>query len=167
MIDRSHTARILELNQANVPHVGNLDHTELEWLLTHSLFQHATWDGQRLTGFILGLEPGTEYGSANYHWFCEHFPELHWFEQRADAFLYIDRLAVAADYRKNGLGQSLYAEAESYCRDKGLPVLTCEVNLEPLNQTSLDFHARLGFEEVGQLRHGPDKLVSLLAKAVD
>ena len=42
-------------------------------------------------------------------------------------------------------------------------MLFCEVNVRPRNDVSLDFHASLGFREVGQQDTDGGKRVSLLA----
>jgi predicted GNAT superfamily acetyltransferase len=45
-----------------------------------------------------------------------------------------------------------------------VPVLFCEVNVRPRNETSLAFHEAIGFREVGQQdTDGGTKRVSLLA----
>ena len=41
---------------------------------------------------------------------------------------------------------------------------TLEVNVKPLNEGSLRFHAREGFVEVSQLETRPGKIVSLMVK---
>jgi len=46
-----------------------------------------------------------------------------------------------------------------------VPVLSCEVFLEPRDDVSVLFHGTYGFQEVGQqIMPGLDKRVSLLAK---
>ena len=43
--------------------------------------------------------------------------------------------------------------------------MTCEVNIRPPNPSSLDFHRRLGFEQVGSLASdSDDKEVAMLLK---
>lgn len=47
------------------------------------------------------------------------------------------------------------------------PVLACEVNLDPPNPRSLEFHRRFGFEQVGmQKTEGGKKTVSLMTKPI-
>ena len=57
-----------------------------------------------------------------------------------------------------------YADFERCARERGAPVLLCEVNLVPPNEGSLRFHARQGFEPVGTLDTTGGKTVSLLAR---
>jgi predicted GNAT superfamily acetyltransferase len=42
--------------------------------------------------------------------------------------------------------------------------MVCDVNVLPPNQASRAFHAARGYDEIGRLAHGPDKVVALLSK---
>jgi len=82
----------------------------------------------------------------------DHYDGGHflWFRSRFDKFLYIDRVVVAAEYRRHGLGRRLYADAFERATALGLTRVVCEVNLQPPNPVSDKFHAAQGFEEVGR-----------------
>ena len=57
-----------------------------------------------------------------------------------------------------------YADVTSYAEVR-VPVLTCEVFLEPRDDISVLFHGTYGFQEVGQqTMAGVDRRVALLAK---
>ena len=73
-----------------------------------------------------------------------------WFRSRFDKFLYIDRIVVAADRRRLGLGRCLYAHLFKQAEELGHKSVVCEVNLQPPNPISDRFHAAHGFEEVGR-----------------
>ena len=147
--------QIYALNQGEVPKVGTLTELELAWYFEHApFFWVAQWE-EAFAGFMVALTPQSDYASPNFRWFCE----------RGADFIYIDRLAVAAAHRRQGLGRGLYEAVQGYARELGARALTCEVNLKPLNQESLDFHRRLGFEQVGEQvdpRNG--KSVAMLEK---
>lgn len=153
----SDLAAALAINNAAVPAVGELESARLERLVAIS--QHALGafhpadehPPPGLIGFCLVLAPGTEYASINYRWFS----------QRYDDFAYLDRVAVDASRRSQGVGAALYAEVE---RRLGATWFTLEVNLRPRNDGSLRFHARQGFTEVGQQETDYGFLVSLQAK---
>ena len=85
------------------------------------------------------LREGTPYDSPNYRWFSERYPE----------FVYIDRIVIARPFRRLGLGRVFYADVTSYAEVR-VPVLTCEVFLEPRDDISVLFHGTYGFQEVGQ-----------------
>jgi uncharacterized protein len=147
--------RVLGLNQAAVPAVGDLDARRLEHLVGESLLALAATDDRSddLVGFCLVLGPGADYTSVNYRWFCERY----------DDFVYLDRVAVDGAARGQGHGRALYAEVE---RLVDAAWFTLEVNLRPRNDASLAFHARLGFGEVGQQETPYGARVSLQAKAL-
>lgn len=156
----------LALNQAWVPHVGELDRERLAALVAQCSLAlvavDATADGAGagaggLLGLLLVLGPGADYASPNYRWFAD----------RHARFRYVDRVAVAADAHGQGIGRRLYDAAADHARDAGAPVLCAEVNLEPPNPGSQRFHAALGFVEVGrQWTYGDTVQVQLLERPV-
>lgn len=148
---------VLALNNDNVPAVSPLDGPELERLVrlsSHPLV--AEVDG-RFGGFCLVLPPGVDYASVNYQWFTRHAAT-----QGLADFAYLDRIAVAPEARRRGVGRALYAHLVDVLTGT-TPVLFCEVNVRPRNDVSLAFHATIGFREVGQQDTDGAKRVSLLA----
>jgi predicted GNAT superfamily acetyltransferase len=145
-------ARLLAINNAEVPAVGVLDEGELDRLLEQSCVSLvATLDGDDPAGFCVVLPPGADYGSVNYRWFSERY----------DDFVYLDRVAIAPSAQGRGLGRALYDEVE---RRVDAAWFTLEVNVRPRNDGSLAFHDRLGFAEVGQQDTPYGACVSLMAK---
>lgn len=143
----------LALNNASVPDVNELDESAMRSLLSMADTALVAEIDGRFAGFCWVMRPGQPYESENYVWFAQQYPD----------FVYLDRITVMPDCRQSGVGRALYADLIT--RYAGVaPVLTCEVNLVPRNDTSLRFHARLGFVEVGQQHTGGGaKQVSLLA----
>jgi len=147
-------ADVLALNQAEVPHVGTVDIEQMHWFAEHAAcFRVARLD-DGLAGFLIGLRPGTDYQSENYRWFCEHYPD----------FAYVDRVAVAIPARRHGVASALYQDFAASV-PASVKLMTCEVNLDPPNDTSMRFHERLGFRQVDTLSHDAGKkIVALLVK---
>jgi predicted GNAT superfamily acetyltransferase len=132
--------RILEINEANVPAVGSIDRGRMAYLVDLSpIALGVELDGD-VVGFCLVMPSTTAYDSVNYRWFTERF----------DDFMYLDRVAFDAGAQGRGLGTLLYAEVERTMDAMGADLLALEVNVDPPNETSLAFHARRGFVEVGQ-----------------
>ena len=145
---------ILELNRSEVPHVGSVDIERMHWFAKNATCFRVAKNNDQLAGFLIGLRPGTTYGSLNYRWFCDRY----------DEFAYVDRIAVATHARRQGLASLLYEDFAAQMPDS-VRVMTCEVNVEPPNEQSMQFHTRLGFREVGTLASdGGSKKVAMLLK---
>jgi predicted GNAT superfamily acetyltransferase len=145
---------VLELNEACVPHVNSLDIEAMRWFAEVApFFRQARKDG-RLAGFLIGLGPGLDYASPNYQFFAD----------RHEKFAYVDRVAVAPEARRLGVGSLLYEEyAESLLGVAS--VMTCEVNLQPPNRSSMTYHVKHGFVCVAtQQTEGGRKKVALMEK---
>ncbi len=145
---------LLSLNESALPHVNSLTLDALRTLADQSCYLKVAHVGAQLAGFLLALAPGQPYGSLNYRWFCRHF----------ERFVYVDRVVVADVFWGRGIGKALYEDLDRVARVQAA-WLTCEVNLLPPNGSSLAFHRRLGFREVGQQdTNEGKKRVCLLAK---
>ena len=177
-MNQSHFDEVLRLNNGNVPAVSYMDRAELEVDL--ALAQHALVIGadtvddtvddtvndtvdstanDTVAGFCTTFSSGLPQDlGVNYAWFAARYP----------SFVYLDRVVIDEPFRSNGLGQLLYGEVEQRIRNEGRTNLfTCEVNLQPRNEGSLRFHARLGFTQVGEQESKPGLIVAMLAKQLD
>lgn len=161
-------AAVHAINEGEVPAVGTETAEAMAQLADWSIIAPVAVaaDGA-IAGFAYVLPPGLPYRSQNYRWFSARY----------DDFVYLDRVAISPRFQRQGLGRRLYAEVERLAAERrpSAPVFLLEVNLRPRNDTSLAFHAELGFVEVGQQETGPDdapadsparKLVTLLAKSL-
>ncbi len=154
-ITNSDIGAAVELNNAEIPHVGATDPDHFAELMSHrGVVWGADYVDRRdgLAGLLVALEPGTSYTSTNYQWF----------DDRSDDFIYVDRIVVAPTAKGQGIGRAFYerlaAEYVGLARQ-----MTCEVNLDPPNESSMAFHRRMGFVQVGAKLDG-SKTVSLMAK---
>lgn len=140
------------LNEESVPNVSHIDRNEMAWFAEHAHYFRVIRHESELAGFLIGLRPGLPYASPNYRWFCERYPD----------FGYIDRVAVATSARRLGVATQLYRDFAATLVD-GIEVMTCEVNIQPANESSMEYHRKLGFTEVGtQQTEGGEKEVALL-----
>jgi predicted GNAT superfamily acetyltransferase len=147
---------VLRLNKAVVPAVNDVGHDEMQWFVEHGAYFRVADSRHGILAFLIGMRSGTAYASPNYRWFCERY----------DEFAYIDRVAVASNARRLGLATTMYRDFESALPDR-VPVLTCEVNIRPPNESSMRFHERYGFEQVAtQVIEDGGKEVALLAKVL-
>jgi predicted GNAT superfamily acetyltransferase len=149
-------AAVHAINDAEVPAVGAETPEALAHIAAQSVVAHVAEVDAAVAGFCLVLAPGADYGSKNYAWFSERY----------DDFIYLDRVAISPAHQRRGIGRALYAEVERLVPERR-PLATAfalEVNLRPRNDTSLAFHARLGFAEVGRRETDYDTLVSMMVK---
>ena len=130
---------IYSINQANTPKVGSLKSVEkLRELLNMSSLVLAARVNNEIIGFVVCLKAGAAYTSLNYKFISK----------KAKKFVYIDRIAIKKNYRRSGIGKSLYEIIFNYSEKFELPIY-CEVNTKPKNQPSLDFHKKIGFFKIG------------------
>lgn len=130
---------ILKINNSFVPKVSEIDKQWLNKYFDEADLFDVFVEGDKITAFIVGMGPDCDYASENFLWF----------KTRYDDFLYIDRVVVVAEAQGKGVGRSLYEEVENNFKGHAR-ALACEVNVQPPNPQSYEFHTKLGFAEVGQ-----------------
>ena len=130
---------IYNLNQANTPEVGSLESmTHLKKLIELSAYNLLVLDDDEIVGFIICIREDSAYRSENYQFFA----------QRLKKFLYVDRVAIDERHRRVGLGRAIYEDIFAQASEDNLPI-ALEVNTQPMNQPSLNFHEKMGFDQVG------------------
>ena len=141
------------LNQENTPEVGSIRSFEsfVSLINISSLNLFIQYKNQPI-GFVICFRENSEYESLNYKYF----------NQNKEKFLYIDRVVIKSHYRRMGLGTRVYKYIDEVAAKESLPIC-CEVNSIPLNQISLNFHAKNGFIKVGE-RDFTDHSVTYLQK---
>ena len=139
-LSRNLLESLYSLNQENTPEVGSirsaksfsslLDKSSINLLIEHT---------KQPIGFVICFRENLEYESLNYKFF----------DDTKKNFLYIDRVVIKSHYRRMGLGTKIYKYLDEVAAKEFLPIC-CEVNSIPLNQISLNFHAKNGFIEIGE-----------------
>lgn len=130
---------VLALNNGAGDGILPMQRQQLEWLFDHADYFRVAEVDTQLAGFLLAFRENRDHQSENYRWF----------QQRLESFLYIDRIVVAPNQRRFGVGHVFYCDVQSYAEVR-VPKLTCEVFLEPRNDAAVLFHGTYGFQEVGQ-----------------
>ncbi|MDP6334466.1 MAG: GNAT family N-acetyltransferase [Candidatus Poseidoniaceae archaeon] len=146
---------VWEINEQGLPGTGKVTVEEISHLIEISDIALGVFEQEKLVGFVICLLPNVDYGSPNYAWFNEKYQD----------FLYVDRIAVSKQHRNNGIGSYIYQELINISEQKQIPI-TAEVNLNPPNHGSMNFHFRFNFTEVGIIHH-LDKSVTMLLRQVN
>jgi len=136
--ERSELDAIWKLNQSEVPHVGSVSFEDFEKLVVAARAVRVVVSDGKIAGFAVIFDEKGHYLSPNFIWFKARYP----------AFTYIDRIVVLPEFRRRGIARTLYDDAQKFADSSG-SLLTCEVNLNPPNPDSIQFHEKLGFKAVG------------------
>lgn len=132
--------QILELNQISQPHLSSLSLNRLKELAEMTFHFRIIRENDSIAAFLMGMEEGHSYDSMNYAWISDRY----------DSFYYIDRIAVAEKYQRQGLGLALYNDGQKIAIEIKKPIMACEVNVKPMNNGSILFHENYGFKSVGE-----------------
>lgn len=145
---------LVALNNGAIPSVNLLDVHAMRHFAETAPWFFVAETSAGLAGFAIVLRPGAIYESLNYKWFATRY----------DDFVYIDRIVIAEDSRRFGLGRAFYARIDQFAWDAKAPVICAEVNLRPPNLTSIEFHRAQGFEEIAQVDHLDGKRLAMFVK---
>ncbi len=129
---------VLALNEESVSALSPLDREDLAAHRVHGTVLVSEVDAE-VAGFAVAYGPGAPYRSVNYAWFSARYAD----------FFYLDRIAVSKAYRRRGIATALYDAMEARAARHGR--MGCEVNSQPVNVESLEFHRRRGYIELGHL----------------
>jgi len=145
--------QVLALNNNAGDSILPLDARKLRYFFDIAGYLRVAEIDGHLAGFLIALDAATDYDSPNYTWF----------QARHDDFIYIDRIVIASNYRRHGLGRVFYADVQSFAELRS-PLLACEIFLEPRDDASVLFHGTYGFREVAQQTIAGGRRVGLLLK---
>ncbi|MEE2930686.1 MAG: GNAT family N-acetyltransferase [Pseudomonadota bacterium] len=141
-------ARVFAANEASVPGVGKESEASLaRWIALSTCFV-ATDETDQALGFVTVMALGQmDYDSPNMRWFESYVAKT------GKRLVYVDRIALLPEARGQNLGEALYRAA--FEQFKNTDEMGCEINTLPPNPGSHRFHARLGFEQVGEATYVP------------
>ncbi len=137
MIKEEDFPQVIAMNNDFVPAVTLLDHKKLMELKDQAQYIWIIEFENSICGFSIILPPGASYDSDNYRWFSDRYSD----------FQYLDRVVIASEYQRKGLGRKVYDHW--FAHSKGLPLLL-EVNIKPMNEGSIKFHQKMGFLVAGE-----------------
>jgi predicted GNAT superfamily acetyltransferase len=142
-------AAVLALNATADGWVGPLSPGRLDWL--RLIAAHAAvvdLDG-RPAGFVFTFTPGSAYDGLEFEWFTATY---------ADRFLFIERIVIAEENRRQGLATAVYRAIERAAKPFDRVVARTH------SPAGLAFHQSRGFVEVGKQRLPDGRTALLLSK---
>ena len=134
----NHLNEILTLNESFLPAVSSVDINQMNRFLRFADYFKSVLINNKISGFLIAIQPGKKYDSLNYKWF----------EKKFESFIYVDRIVIGSEFQGQGIGKVLYNDLQSYASKK-TNIITCEVNIKPSNEGSMIFHQKYGFKKVG------------------
>jgi predicted GNAT superfamily acetyltransferase len=144
--------KLLGLNNAHAQSLSWLEPERLCHLVKAAFFAGRVGEAD---GLLIAFDQDADYDSPNFLWFRDRFPR----------FVYVDRVVVAAAARGRGIAKTLYFELFRQAGNAGHDKIVCEINKTPPNPESDEFHAALGFTEIGSgLVDGGRKTVRYMAR---
>ena len=157
-ISNADHAGVLRVNAESRPAVAAMDEVELSRLLALGGTHLVAIDSDRtVLGYVLAFAKSDPYDGEEFRHFAAQIPQ---------PFLYVDQIAMLRRAQRQGIGRMLYRRLSDHATARGISVLCCEVNTSPLNAISLEFHARLGFSQIGALNVLDGRNVALLIRPV-
>ena len=145
---------LLALNNAHAVELSLLDAASLERMVGEAFAARRVGQADAL---LITFDQDAAYDSPNFLWFQDRF----------ERFVYVDRVVTAAAARGRGLAGSLYRDLIDQARAAGHQLIVCEVNSDPPNPGSDAFHAKFGFEPVGEAALPNGKTVRYLALRIE
>ena len=127
------------LNQAVVRVTSPMDTLRLVELYHLSNLRWIADIKGEVVAFILAMSERQAYPNDNYRWFSA----------RLKNFLYIDRVVVSAACPGLGIGRLLYSNLNDRAKRARILSICGEIDSDPPNLASLQFHEKAGFIPIG------------------
>lgn len=155
---QEHYEEILKLNEELVHFLSPMDMEKFKKMSEETTLNKVVIEEGEVAAFLMAFSQGKQYDSVNYKWF----------DKKYEKFLYVDRVVISPKQHRKGIGKELYNYVFDYAKENNFPVITCEIDIKPINEVSLAFHESMGFNEVGRQEiKGGEKVVSLQARVVE
>ena len=155
---QEHYEEILKLNEELVHFLSPMDMEKFKKMSEETILNKVVIEEGEVAAFLMAFSQGKQYDSVNYKWF----------DKKYEKFLYVDRIVISPKQHRKGIGKELYNYVFDYAKENNFTVITCEIDIKPINEVSLAFHESMGFKEVGRQEiKGGEKVVSLQARVVE
>ena len=130
---------VLNLNKKHNEALIPMDNKELRFLCDKAELFDIAYVDDVPAGYIIALREGIEeHEYKSYKWFCENYSR----------FLYVDQVVIDEEYWGKGLGACLYQKVFERANKTGVEIIAVAITAD--NEASLNFHAKMGFQNVGE-----------------
>ncbi|HVZ63627.1 MAG TPA: GNAT family N-acetyltransferase [Lacunisphaera sp.] len=154
---RDHAA-LLRINAANVPDVTLITATDLAQLLRFDGLHLVAVDAlDAVLAYLLSFPSASAYDDEEIGHLRRLVPA---------PFHCVAQVAVDAAHRGRGIGRHFHATVARLARRRGVRTVCTDVNLDPPNHASLEFHRRLGFTPSGQATLSSGWTIAFLARSL-
>jgi uncharacterized protein len=151
-------APLLRVNAGARPHVAALDGADLTRLRELGAIVLVANCAGEVAGYLIAFLDAAPYDGEEFRRFQR---------QLGRPFLYIDQVAVSSAFRMRGVARALYEAVATHPRVPASTRRCCEVNIDPPNPGSLDFHLRMGFERTADMSVTDGRTVALLVERAE
>jgi len=152
---------VLDINRVGAPGVTFLTADEIDHMKSQGFH---FWVIEDIAGVILGYLSACQYpenpDTSEYQ--GEAYLALQ--DVIQGPFLYVDQIAIRASNRRQGLAKILYRKAGDWALQCQLPILACEVNVQPPNPVSTALHQSLEFKPLKNISVSDGTVVCLMSK---
>lgn len=142
-IKKDDYARVLEINRECVPAVGVLTMQDLENFQNTAYKFFVAETENKVVGYLLLFKRNADYDAEEFLYFKDRFEE---------DFLYVDQIALSANWRSKGIGKQFQEIALKSAKENNLKRILLEISLTPRNDLSFRFHEGLGFKQIGVMK---------------
>ncbi|GAB3942860.1 hypothetical protein GCM10029976_064600 [Kribbella albertanoniae] len=146
-------ASVLALNTTAAGLVDPLGLDRLDWLRLIAAHAVVVEDDGRPIGFVLTFTPGSAHDGLEYGWFAANY---------ADRFLFVDRIVVDADRRRQGVASTVYRAIERAAQPFSRVVTRVRSDIP--DNPGLAFHAARGYKQVDTRPNPSGGTMALLVK---
>jgi len=144
-------ASVLALNTTAAGLVDPLGLDRLDWLRLIAAHAVVVEDDGRPIGFVLTFTPGSAYDGLEFGWFASTY---------GDRFLFVDRIVVDAERRREGVASTVYRAIERAAK----PFTRVVTRVRSDDPVGLGFHTSRGYSEVATHPSPNGGTTTLLAK---
>lgn len=141
---------IVTLNASSVAVTSPMDNKRFRQLFDLCAITIVADIDEEVVGFLMGFTDDSVYDNGNYRWFAE----------RLKRFVYIDRVVVSESCRSSGVGRAFYSHIQFWAKNADLLSIAAEMDVDPPNTVSLNFHHKAGFVQIGTRMLDSGKVVS-------